>query len=453
MDAQAAALSAISNNVANSETVGFKETDTSFLDYVTQANATSEAPGQVVALPEYENAVQGTVTQVSNPTSLAVSGNGFFPVQLPIGSAGTGAVTYSPDQYYTQAGDFSLNANGNLENSEGYVLDGYPANAAGTAFNTNALGPIQVSQAPSPPVATTTVGLSANLGATPPAGTTSYTSTAQIYDAGGNEQTLNLNWSQVTATGPVSATNVVSATNPVLPNEWDLTVSTTGANPQTTGSMLVTFNSATGTAAGTIESIGTPTGTPATTANPPGILSTVSAAQASGDAATITLPLNFGLGTQGVTLNLGQFGSTNGVTQYSGSTYAQAAAPTQNGLPQGDYSGVTVQSTGDVVINYSNGSTQTIAQVPLATFANPDALQSQSGQAFTATINSGAANITAPGTGASGTLVAGSVEGSNVDIATQFTQMIVAQQAYTANSKVITTANSMLQVAVNMIQG
>jgi flagellar hook protein FlgE len=447
MDAQAAALSAISNNVANSETVGFKETDTSFLDYVTQANATSEAPGQVVALPEYQNSVQGTVTQVSNPTSLAVSGNGFFPVQLPIGTAGTGGVTYSPDQYYTQAGDFSLNNNGNLENSEGYVLDGYPAtNAAGTAFNTNALGPIQVSQAPSPPIATTTVGLSANLGATPPAGTTSYTSTAQIYDAGGNAQTLNLNWSQVTAAGPVSATNLVSATNPVVPNEWDLTVSTTGANPQTTGSMLVTFNSTTGTTAGTIASIGAPTGTA-------GITSTVSAAQATGNAATINLGLNFGLGTQNVALNLGQFGSTNGVTQFAGTTYAQAAAPTQNGLPQGDYSGVTIQSTGDVVINYSNGSTQTIAQVPLATFANPDALQSQSGQAFTATINSGAANVTAPGTGASGTLVAGSVEGSNVDIATQFTQMIVAQQAYTANSKVITTANSMLQVAVNMIQG
>ena len=444
MDAQAAALTAISNNVANSQTVGFKETDTSFLNYVTQASATAEAPGAVVALPEYMNSVQGTVTQVSDPTSLAVSGNGFFAVQLPTGTSATGATTYSPEQYYTQAGDFSLNAAGNLENSEGYVLDGYPAaNAAGTAFNTNALGPIQISQAPSPPVATSTVGLTANLGATPPSGTTSYASTAQIYDAGGNQQNLNLNWTQVTAAGPVSATNVVSATNPVLPNQWDLTV-TSGTT--TTGPLLVQFGT-TGATAGTITSI--------TDQNPADPANTVPAAgaQVTGAPATVNLALNFGLGTQNVALNLGQFGTTGGITQFSGTTYAQSAAPTQNGLPQGSYAGVTIQSTGNVVINYSNGATQTIAQVPLANFADPDALQAQSGQAYTATIASGAANIGAPGTGAAGTLVAGSVEGSNVDIATQFTQMIVAQQAYTANSKVITTANSMLQDAVNMIQG
>jgi flagellar hook protein FlgE len=446
MDAQAAALSAISNNVANSQTVGFKGTNTSFLNYVTEASATSEAPGAVVALPEYTNTVQGTITQVSNPTSLAVSGNGFFPVQLPTGPSGSGA--FSPEQYYTQAGDFSLNNAGNLQNSEGYVLDGYPANAAGTAFNTNALGPIQISQAPSPPVATSTVGVTANLGATPPAGTTSYSSTVQIYDAGGNQQNLNLNWSQVAANGLP-----VTATNPAVPNEWALTVSTAGAYPQTTGSMLVKFNSTTGTAAGTIASIGLPTTPPAITANPPGITSTVAPVQGLGSPATITLPLSFGLGTQSVALNLGQFGTPSGITQFAGTSYAQSSAPTQNGMPQGSYAGVTVQSSGNVVINYSNGATQTVAQVPLANFANPDALQAQSGQAYTATINSGAANIGTPGTGGTGTLVAGSVEGSNVDIATQFTQMIVAQQAYTANSKVITTANSMLQSAVNMIQG
>jgi flagellar hook protein FlgE len=446
MDAQAAALSAISNNVANSQTVGFKETGTSFVNYVTQASATAEAPGQVVALPEYENSIAGTVTSTGVSTSLAISGNGFFAVSQPVGTPGSGNVTYSPTQYYTQAGDFSLNANGNLENSEGYVLDGYPAsNAAGTAFNTNALAPIQISEAPSPPVPTTQVGLGANIGSTPPAGTTSYSSTADIYDAGGNQQTLNMTWTQVTAAGPVSATNPISTTNPVLPNEWDLTVSSPNSTPSSIGPMQVTFSSGTGSTAGTISSITYPAGTTGT--------ATLPATQTTGSAATISLPLNFGFGTQAVALNLGSFGSTTGVTQFSGTSYAQASAPTQNGMPQGQYSGVTIQAGGDVTINYSNGATQTVAQVPLATFANADALQSQSGQAFTATIPSGAANISAPGTGPAGTLVAGSVEGSNVDIATQFTQMIVAQQAYTANSKVITTANSMLQDAVGMIQG
>jgi flagellar hook protein FlgE len=444
MSAQAAALSAISNNVANSQTVGYKETNTSFVNYVTQASATSEAPGSVVALPEYMNALAGTPTQVSNTTALAISGSGFFPVQMPIGTAGSGTAGFSPLQYYTQAGNFTLNNNGNLQNDQGFVLDGFPAtNTAGTSFNTNALQPIQVSETPSPPVATANVAISANLGSTPPSGTTSYTSTVQIYDAGGNQQNLNLTWSQV-ATNPA---NPISSTNPAVPNEWNLTV-TTANGAQSTGPMQVTFGS-TPTTAGMITAIGAataPTGATQITATAP-------TATATGNAATINLGLNFGLGTQNLALNLGQFGTTNGITQFSGNSYAQSSPPTQDGLAQGSYAGVTIGSTGAVTINYTNGATRTIAQVPLANFADPNALQQQSGQAFTATTASGVANIVAAGTGGTGTLVAGSVEGSNVDIATQFTQMIVAQQAYTANSKVIATANTMLQVAGQMIQG
>jgi flagellar hook protein FlgE len=395
--------------------------------------------------------VAGTTTQVSNPTSLAISGNGFFPVQMPIGTAGAGSSSFSPLQYYTQAGDFSLNNNGYLQNSEGYVLDGFPAaNQAGTSFATNALQPIQVSEASSPPVATANVSVAGNLGATPPAGTTSYSSTVQIYDPAGNQQNLNLNWSQVTAPPagspagtppvPVSATNPISATNPALPNEWALTV-TEGSSA--TGPILVTFGSSPADA-GTITSMTAPSGAPA---------NTVPATQVTGSAATVNVALPFGTGTQNIALNLGNFGTTSGITQFAGTSYAQSAAPVQDGAPQGNYAGVTIQSTGNVVINYTNGSTRTIAQVPLSNFANPDALQQQSGQAFTATEASGPANTVAAGTGGAGTIVAGAVEGSNVDIATQFTQMIVAQQAYNANSKVITTANSMLQVAVNMIQG
>lgn len=129
------------------------------------------------------------------------------------------------------------------------------------------------------------------------------------------------------------------------------------------------------------------------------------------------------------------------------------ASQTQDGSTQGNFSSVTVRPTGDVVINYDNGSLKTVARVPLAHFGSPDLLQQQDGQAFTATTASGVANIVSAGTGGAGTLVVGAEEGSNVDIATQFTQMIVAQRAYTANSKVVTTANSMMQDALNMIQG
>jgi flagellar hook protein FlgE len=489
MNAQAVALSSISDNVANSQTVGFKETDTAFIDYVTQSTTTLHAPGAVVALPQYTNSIEGTVSQVSNPTALAISGNGFFPVQLP-----TGPTTFSPQQYYTRAGDFTADKNGNLTNSTGYVLDGWPPAATPGTFNSNALGPIQISQAPSAPVPTSNITLAANLPAVPPVGTTSYTSTAQVNDASGNVHNVTMTWAQV----PANAAFPIGPTNLAVANQWDLTITASGATAATatTGPMRVTFgNGSAAHPAGTIASIvqspilgntvtdatanlasansaGGATPTPAQlqartdataalaaanlalTAGAPGLTAAgLAVPAATAVNATLNLSPNFGfVNPQPIALNLGQFGTTAGVTQFAGTDYA-VATQTQDGSAQGNYSSVTIQPTGDVVINYDNGTTKTVAQIPLANFASPDSLQQQSGQAFIATIGSGAANIVGAGTGGTGTMVVGADEGSNVDIATQFTQMIVAQRAYTANSKVITTANSMMQDALNMIQG
>jgi flagellar hook protein FlgE len=301
------------------------------------------------------------------------------------------------------------------------------------------LTPIQISQAPSDPVATSTITLAANLPAVPPAGTTNYSSTVQVIDAAGNAQNVVMNWAQVnpSATTPPAP---ISAANPATPNEWNLTITagvTPGATPGTpptptvSGPYLVTFGDGTaGKPAGTMTSINGVTG----------------------PSATIPLTPAFGYGAQPIALNLGTFGTTAGITQFAGTDYT-VASQIQNGQTQGNYSSVSIQTSGDVVINYDNGTNKTIARIPLATFNSPDSLQQQDGQAFTATIASGSANVLVAGSGGAGTLVAGAEEGSNVDIAAQFTQMIVAQRAYTANSKVVTTANSMMQDALNMIQG
>jgi len=103
-------------------------------------------------------------------------------------------------------------------------------------------------------------------------------------------------------------------------------------------------------------------------------------------------------------------------------------------------------------VNYSNGQSQVIAQVPVVTFASPNSLQNQNGQSFTATTTSGNPLAQNAGTNGAGSLVTGSVEQSNVDIATQFTALIVAQQAYSANTKVVTSANQMLQETISMVQ-
>lgn len=430
MNAQSVALGSISDNIANSQTVGFKGTDTNFDNYVIEASASAHSPGAVVARPGYTNTNQGTIAAVTNPTSLAIAGAGFFAVQKPITAS-----TFSPQPFYTRAGDFAPNSAGYLINSAGYALNGWPAsNAAGTQFNTNAAAPIQISKAPSPPAATTVAALGANLPTTPPAGTSSYSSTIAIHDAGGNVQNLTTTWTQMTAAGPVGAGNAISPTNAVVPNQWSLVVS---GGATTTGPMTVGFGTTSN--AGTITSITGPA-------------SAVPATQSTGSPTILNLAMDFGLGTQPVALNLGQFGMPKGVTQFSGSSYA-VASQTQDGSAQGNYSALTIRPTGDVVISYDNGATATVARIPLINFSNANALQQQNGEAFTATIDSGSPTVGAAGTVGTGTLAVGAVEGSNVDIATQFTRMIVAQQAYTANSKVIATSNQLMQVTMNMVQG
>src|SRR5579872_6156686 len=123
LGAQSAAFSNISDNVANSQTVGYKRVDTSFIDYLTTSNATVNDSGSVAASPEYINNVQGTITQTDNPLGLAITGQGFFAVSQQNGEV-NGLPTFNQQQYYTRAGDFQLDKNGYLVNSAGNFLNG-----------------------------------------------------------------------------------------------------------------------------------------------------------------------------------------------------------------------------------------------------------------------------------------------------------------------------------------
>jgi flagellar hook protein FlgE len=205
------------------------------------------------------------------------------------------------------------------------------------------------------------------------------------------------------------------------------------------GSANIDFGSSSGNgvAAGTIGSI---TGTGGVTAS----------SFTAGSPASVSFTADFGSGPQTVTMQLGSYGSSSGgLTQFAGTAYAPQSL-VQNGIPPGNYTGVSTLSSGDVVVNYDNGQTKTVARAPLVQFANPDALQRQNGQGFTATTESGGPTTQDPAVSGAGSIIAGSVESSNVDIATEFTKLIVAQQAYAANSKVVTTANDMLQTTIDM---
>jgi flagellar hook protein FlgE len=431
LSAQSAAFGNISEDVANSQTVGFKRVDTSFIDYLTTSTATENQPGAVVARPDYINNVQGAVTQTDNPLGMAVAGQGFFAVSQATGQVNS-VPTFNPQQFYTRAGDFSMNSTGFLVNSAGQYLNGWSVDPTTNVVNQNALKPIQVSQSTYNPVASSSVTLAANLPATPTAGTATDTSPLAsqitVYDALGTAHSVTLAWTQDT------------------PNNWTVKVVVPGATPGSpdvdAGSADVQFGGATNPVPeGTIGQI-TPSATDLGTVT--------SAGYVAGQPASLSFTADFGSGAQPIQLNLGSYGGTTGVTQYAGSAYSLLGL-TQNGVPPGSFSGVTTQANGNVVVNYNNGQTRTIAQIPLVTFNNPNALQGQNGQAFTATLDSGTPLAEAASTNGAGNLVTGSVEGSNVDIASEFSQLIVAQQAYSSNAKVVTTANQMLQATLQMV--
>nr|WP_249676255.1 flagellar hook protein FlgE [Acidocella sp. C78] len=419
LQAQSAAFTNISDNIANAQTTGYKGVNTHFINYLVQSTASSNGPDSVVANPEYTNTVEGTITQSSNPLAMAINGNGYFTVSLPGASTTVGGKTtqtFNAQQYYTRAGDFKLNASGYLVNGSGAYLDGWSADPTTGTINTSALAPIQVSQGASPPVPTSNVTISATLPTTPT--TTPVTTQVDTYDSLGNLQQLDLQFS--------SPTSTTTAGQPTT--TWTLTASSPNDTSGKTFTANVVFNGN-----GTLNSI-----TPAT-----GSSATATGGQ-------LQISPTFSGTSQPITLDFGTPGSTTGLTQYAGTTL-NLQGVTQNGSPSGNFSNLSIDTQGNITANYTNGFSKLVAQVPLASFASPDALQNQSGQLETATQASGSATVNAVG-GSGGSLVTGSIENSNVDIATQFTDLINAQQAYTANTKVVTAAQQLLQTTVNMVQ-
>ena len=306
-------------------------------------------------------------------------------------------------------------------NASGDYLTGWAADSAGVLDQTKTV-PIQIGQAGDSPVPTKNATLAANLPASPDGSAIS--AQIPVTDALGRQQTLNLSWTPVTGT----------------PNAWSVAVSQ-GDTGASLGTATVTFGAAGNPAApeGTVGSISGATG------------SLTGSAFAAKGPATLGIAVDFGAGPQPITLNLGHFGQPDGLTQYAGTSYSLRSL-TQDGVAPGSYSGVTMQKNGNVVVNYDNGQSRVVAQVPITTFADANALQREDGQAFRATKASGAPQTVQSGSNGAGSLVASSVESSNVDIAKEFTKLIVAQRAYTANTKLVTTADELLQSTINMKQ-
>lgn len=396
LSAASSNLDVIGNNIANSATAGFKSSTIAFADLFAGSDV---GLGTKVAAV-IQNFNDGTTTTTSRGLDVALSGNGFFRM-----TDSSGAV------YYSRNGQFTLDENRNLVNTQGLYVTGYPASGSPATIQTGA-NPVALS-IPTTQMsakATSTATQVANLNSTSdiPSVTTfdssnvdSYNakSTMTVYDSQGNDHTLDMYYVK---TGD---------------NAWTVHAvdSTTGASA---GDFDLTFDSS-----GNLTSVGGVTG-----------------------ATTVALSIdgtNGAAAGQSITLNMqGSLQQNTGTTTFGN--------PTQDGYAPGDLTTYTINDDGTITGTYSNQQTQLLGQIVLASFSNPEGLQSEGDNVWSATSSSGQAAIGTAGTGTFGSLTAGALEASNVDLSQELVNMIVAQRNYQANAQTIKTQDQILNTLVNL---
>jgi flagellar hook protein FlgE len=414
LEADSTALNTIANDLANMNTTAFKGQAVNFSDLFYQqiGTAGSGDPIQVgagVQVGSIETAFsQGSLDATGNATDVALNGNGFF------------VVDNNGVNDYTRNGNFSLDSTGNLETADGQQILGYPA--VNGVVNTNApLTPINIPVgAVQQPQATTTLNMTANLDATSAAGT-SFPTQITVYDSLGVSHVATVTYAE---------TGV---------NTWSYSVAlpagdfTSGVSTPVTGSMV--FNSS-----GNLMSV-TPTG---------GVLKTVGTA--AGDISSIPLAFT-GLADGAANLNMSWSllgsGGTPTISQVAAAS--AVSATTQDGYTSGEYQSFSIAGDGTVTATYSNGQQQSVGQLALANVPNLQGMQFLGSGLYATTLSSGNASVAFSGADGLGTLQDGALEESNVNISAEFSDLIIAQRAFEANSKAVTTFDTVTQETINMI--
>ncbi len=398
----ATALNTIANNLSNLNSTAYKDQTVNFSDFFYQqvgetgsGNPIQQGSGVQLANIS-SNFTQGNVNSTGTASNMAIDGNGFFVL-----SSGNN------NNVYTRNGNFTVNASGALVSQDGLSVMGYPATNG--VVNTNApltalsipVGQVQA------PAATSTFGMTANLNSSAAVGTV-VPGQIQVFDSLGQSHTLTISYTK-------TANNTWSYSI-ALPS-GDQTGAGTSAN--TTGTL--TFNSN-----GNLV-------TPA--ANVSGISFTGLADGASN--------LNF-------SWNL--YDSNNNPTLTQVDTASAVSATNQNGYASGQYQSFSVNSDGTVVASFSNGQQQAVGRVALASVVNQQGMKLLGNGEYATTLASGTAVTNAPGAAGVGNIQGGSLEQSNVNISTEFSNLIIAQRAFEANSKAVTTFDNVAQDTIDMVR-
>lgn len=399
-------LDVIGNNVANASTVGFKESNVDFADIYAGAEAASSANSvglgvRVAAVNQ--SFTQGTISTTNNPLDVAINGQGFFLLSQ------NGASVYSRD------GQFKLDNNGDIVNSQGAQLMGYAAASGGAILATATPGPMKISSADLAAKQSTAVQAQLNLDSSSPrlvaanfnpndSTTYNFATSTNIFDSLGNSHPLGMYF---VPTGP----------NGSGENVWQ--VFGTSDGNLIGGSPATPIGHLTFTTSGAVDTVNSTF---------PG---SVSLPIANGAASPMPIRLDFAGTTQ--------FGASSSVNQL-----------TQDGFTSGQLSNYSVSSDGIVSGSYTNGQTQTLGQVALANFASPEGLAPLGNNLWAQTAASGTPLLGAPNTGSLGSLQSGAVETSNVDLTTQLVDMITAQRDYQANAQTIKTESALMQTLVSL---
>lgn len=438
LQVNSSALGAIADNISNSNTIGYKRTESRFSTLVTQqVSGTQYSPGGVQDNVQREISTQGLLQTSTSSLDTGISGNGFFVTTQ------NATATSSDTHFYTRAGNWFTDDDGYLRNTSGFYLRAWPTDSNGNVVDSSGttiatpsestfdeLTAVNVNALQGTASATANVGLGVNLPASAAVSATAQTSVV-MFDSLGATNTVTFTWVKEAAnTWQVSA----SATNGTVgspfqgdddylrvrfgtdgtPQDWTpFTGGTGGGHPA-----LVT-----GATAGTVSTAGvTPTLDITTLSN--------------------------GAADMSVTLDLGTAGATDGVTQVASAYITNFVE--QDGRSFGALSGLSFDQQGFLNATFDNGTNRPIFKVPLATFVNPDGLESRSGNVWIETAGSGEFLLRSAQNGGAGSIEGGTLEQSTVDLAEEFTRMIVVQRAFSANTKTIQTADEMLDELVRL---
>lgn len=396
LNGASADLEVISNNIANSNTVGFKESRAEFADVyaVNNAGLASDPIGQGTKLASVaQQFSQGSITFTENNLDLAISGKGFFRLN------DDGATVF------TRAGAFGVDEEGYLVNPIRQRLTGYTADATGNL--TGQIDDLRINSADLQPRASTAIdlGLNVDAGATvPPAfditdpGTYNDSTAVTVYDSLGVDHVATMYFRKA------------------ADNAWETFLSVDGVEVSNPGGDTITFNSD-----GSLNQVngGAGTTTTSTTFNP------------GGGSAPMTLTLDLA--------SITQYGAEFGVN-----------ALEQDGFPTRRLNDISIDDVGVVFARYSNGQSKVLGQIVLSSFANPQGLRQLGDTNWAETFGSGAALTGVPGSTNIGLIQSGAIEESNVDITQELVEMIKAQRNFQANAQVISTADTITQTIINI---